>query len=787
MKLYIPTSSLNLNNILSSESISPAAFYPQRGFGYSNFHKVDLNPFDNSLVLYSQCPHFEIPKSDLENHAMVIEIESSDCVPSFEAELKKVSAEGIYQYGRTIYLNPYSSKIYFFNKAHYITALSLTEQSGETKLARIYSNALDIFTGGNTQKYGVIKFPDYHSLDYSAIEFDKSLNRIKGFVVGYVIAANRSVPQYIVKAKHLVNEITNLTYAIINSPDGRGTQYQLNMLHAHLTAFSQLANMPFYDSVKEIMGSQKWEELELLMQEYGVDFQFRNSYNYLYHQLTTPIKGDYNPIPEALNVLNNWITQEEQKEKSIKFDLDGIGITTSKLTQYEDAYIETGNTREYYQLLINDVFTTTDVTENTLNTERLNLATSVTLKVKEYEGDKWEDSKVKKWLNQLRRNIAGQETFDLQWNRGFVSAIAAFLLKGDSHDKLTKFLIDCEIEDGRLAFGFYGCVCGFANMSRIFTDELFGIEDLSYISAIYKKLYKQLHQVDLEGELLLRPKQTANKLREEVYDIIRTEKFKQEQVDAIENALIIEEKKYDSEALWFIVNTLITRKSEARDIVEEILKSKREFRTREELECEIWAGLRRLGKKKVSKPFMDNLKRAIELEEQRGNPEAFLCILDDSMEKTDKAYKKLKKRLCPEHKTTVATVIDTAVDKVHEVVDGVLNLFPGYSEKVTTDRAAVHASYTPTLPRLIVDVDKEELARIIQSAINISNDKIIKNLKYVHDQHQTYERANKEVIRHFRNLCFPKDPTKTGSIEVTPSNRGEVDAIEVWLQNNFKD
>ena len=84
-------------------------------------------------------------------------------------------------------------------------------------------------------------------------------------------------------------------------------------------------------------------------------------------------------------------------------------------------------------------------------------------------------------------------------------------------------------------------------------------------------------------------------------------------------------------------------------------------------------------------------------------------------------------------------------------------------------------------------VDKEELTRIIQSAINISNDKIIKNLKYVHDQHQTYERANKEVIRHFRNLCFPKDPTKTGSIEVTPSNRGEVDAIEVWLQNNFKD
>ncbi len=671
MKLYIPTSSLNLNNILSSESISPAAFYPQRGFGYSNFHKVDLNPFDNSIVLYSQCPHFEIPKSDLENHAMVIEIETSDCAPSFETELKKVSDEGIYQYGRTIYLNPFSTKIYFFNQAHYVTALSLTEQSGETKLTRIYSNALDIFIGGRARKFEAIKFSDYHSLNYSAIEFDKSLNRIKGFVVAYIIAANRRTPQYIVKAKHLVNEISNLAYAILNSPDGRGTQYQLNMLNTNLTAFSQLVNMPFYDNAKEILGGQKWEEFEFLMQKYGVDFQFRNSYNYLFHQLTTPIKGDYNPIPEALNVLNNWIAQEEQKEKSIRFDLDGIGVTTSKLTQYEDACIETGNTREYYQHLINDVFTTTDVTENTLNTERLNLATSVTLKVKEYEGDKWEDSKVKKWLNQLRRNIAGQEAFDLQWNRGFVSAIAAFLLKGDSHDKLTRFLIDCEIEDGRLAFGFYGCTCGFANMSRVFTDELFGIEDLNYISEIYKKLYKQLHQVDLEGDLLLRQKQFASKLREDVYDIIAGEDFDFAQVDAIEEALNIEGNKYDPKALWFILNTLVPKRSEARNIVEEVLNSATIYNSRGELETSIWHGLSKLPKKKVTTTFKEKLRRAIDLEEQKGNPEAFLCVLDDLLSKKDKAYKLLKKRFCAEERTFTERIVEAAKD----AVGGMLNLF----------------------------------------------------------------------------------------------------------------
>ena len=786
MKLFIPTSSLNLNNILSSESISPASFYRSRGFGYSSIYKIDLNPFENSILLYENCPKFEIAKSDLENHAMVIEVETDDCGFDLSSHVKPTPNEGVYQLGKTIYLNPYSTKIYFFSTQHYRTALSLTEQSGETKLAKLYSGTFEVRRAGD-KEYQIDKCVDLAEMDLSSVCFDQRLNRIKGFAYAYTIAANRSVPKYIIKAKHIINEASNLAYAIVNSPSGRGTQMQIDQLRYLLEEFTQLTNSPFYSAMKQIVDEAKLSEIDALMKQYGVSFRFSHSYSHLFPQLTSSINEGYNPIENALNEMRQWVTVEEATIKADAFLLDGIGLTPSKITQFEDGAVTKKTTREYYQNLINDIFSSMEIYESTLNTEKMGLADNITRTIKEYIGEAWNDSQTKKLLNNLRRNIAGQEEFSIQWDKGLISAIAAFLLKGDSHEKLSKFLTDCEIEDGRLAFGFYGCTCGFANMSRVFTDELLCSEDHSYISSIYKKLHKQLHQIDLEGELSLRMQQPTSHLREEVYDIIRTEKFKQEQVDAIENALIIEEKKYDSEALWFIVNTLITRKSEARDIVEEILKSKREFRTREELEGEIWAGLRRLGKKKVSKPFMDNLKRAIELEEQRGNPEAFLCILDDSMEKTDKAYKKLKKRLCPEHKTTVATVIDTAVDKVHEVVDGVLNLFPGYSEKVTTDRAAVHASYTPTLPRLIVDVDKEELARIIQSAINISNDKIIKNLKYVHDQHQTYERANKEVIRHFRNLCFPKDPTKTGSIEVTPSNRGEVDAIEVWLQNNFKD
>jgi hypothetical protein len=51
-KSYIPTSSLNFNNIMSCEAISPVAFYSKRNFGYKIFEKVELNSFDNSVLLF---------------------------------------------------------------------------------------------------------------------------------------------------------------------------------------------------------------------------------------------------------------------------------------------------------------------------------------------------------------------------------------------------------------------------------------------------------------------------------------------------------------------------------------------------------------------------------------------------------------------------------------------------------------------------------------------------------------------------------------------------------------
>lgn len=65
MRLYIPTCTLNFNNILSSESISPLGFYARRGFGNKRFYPVFANDKEQVILLYSKYPRLKLKKMTL--------------------------------------------------------------------------------------------------------------------------------------------------------------------------------------------------------------------------------------------------------------------------------------------------------------------------------------------------------------------------------------------------------------------------------------------------------------------------------------------------------------------------------------------------------------------------------------------------------------------------------------------------------------------------------------------------------------------------------------------------
>ena len=71
------------------------------------------------------------------------------------------------------------------------------------------------------------------------------------------------------------------------------------------------------------------------------------------------------------------------------------------------------------------------------------------------------------------------------------------LAKGSDWEQLRSFMQGKQISDYRMAFAFYGELNGFANLTRDFTDNLFGLHDnRKYIAEVYIEIYGQLHRID---------------------------------------------------------------------------------------------------------------------------------------------------------------------------------------------------------------------------------------------------------------------------------------------------
>ena len=75
MKFYIPTSSLNMDNLLQSECILPISHYVQRLSGYKLYEQIEeLRPF-NAIVLFKYPVQFTINDVGRYNYPVLIEFE----------------------------------------------------------------------------------------------------------------------------------------------------------------------------------------------------------------------------------------------------------------------------------------------------------------------------------------------------------------------------------------------------------------------------------------------------------------------------------------------------------------------------------------------------------------------------------------------------------------------------------------------------------------------------------------------------------------------------------------
>lgn len=221
MKYYIPTSTLNISNILSSGSISPYSYYGKREFGIKTFEPIkECEKFKDHIILFKKYPLFSII-SDKESYPMCIEIEIPDNL------VTQSNISDVYYACNTIYLSPSKISFIFDNEEFLNKSLFWIDISDEAKFYDQYKDkfvlredvddAFNLTT--NTLDDLIIK----HTSDIEIeVMKDWKMDKLRGALCGLFIGANGFEGLDKTGNGYRRNKIKDLMAQLLHIFDGHG-------------------------------------------------------------------------------------------------------------------------------------------------------------------------------------------------------------------------------------------------------------------------------------------------------------------------------------------------------------------------------------------------------------------------------------------------------------------------------------------------------------------------------------------------------------------------------------
>ena len=488
-KFYIPTSSLNFNNILSTESVSPKAFYEYRKFGYGRWTSIPENSCDFAVTLYDYPGLFARTQSDLEDHPLLIEY-------STDEEFKKVG-DGIYVCDHTLYFNPAITRFIFFTEQDKTVALSLTESSLETKLVSVYRQRISVETF--EKRYVPVGIHEPDKVNEVEVEKDRQINRLKGLLYGYYVGASVAVTPEQVKQLGAYLQIQNIFAAIVSSASHIPTDAQREQLKL---AFAELNQFdPLYNALLEFEGdTSRVDQLFAILRKFGKDIS-PNDVEALVTSLKSEAVGDCYGV--------RWVKDEVQRVQNemngnrvyLSPEKDEILVIDGKLDKISNECLPDKLMQKLFLAWTNEVLVRPEF-NGKVSSCKEGLADALTFKAKEILGPEWVDGNpVRRYLNAMRKHIIGKNEFNEEWKNGLLSSMAAVLSKGDDWDGLLRFMQNKGLTDYRLAFAIYGELNGFANLTRDFTDIVLGGRNKER-RAMYQEFCGQLHGLQIDWSQL---------------------------------------------------------------------------------------------------------------------------------------------------------------------------------------------------------------------------------------------------------------------------------------------
>lgn len=536
MKYYIPTSNINLDNILQSECILPPTHYNQRISGYNSFEQIEQLRSFSSIILFDYPVHFTINDTGRYNFPILIEIEDEYQSNDFEK-----LQEGVYVCNHAIQLTPSNCRVYFFSKQAYDLTLINTKSNKSIKFFSKYTILPDI-SGLKTKP-----FPELSTLNCSPLPCeDKYIDKQKGAMYAYLLGQKLSLSADLASLLKLDQEIYNILTSLIATPSLSSTfGIKLSKLvedYRKIDSIEKYNQKVFDEELDNALGNISKGDFIGVLNKLGLwdtcfeDLCKKRNCHLLPNVDTLVSSSDYTMFRNEIE--KRTISNIEKHQSNIKESLQGISVNGYNIV------IENMN-------LVNK--TIEHIIENDLTPEALSahrmavymgIMQSIVPIIKISIGEeKWNASMERNYINNLHAHIEDPSVpFDINSiNNKELKAIACFILRGHSFSDLTALLKLNAIEDYRASLVLWGTLCGYYGMNR---DSLQLVLSGENYEDVYKKLFgKELGKItNIQVPVKSQPATEEEDFNVEDYKFL-LEKFKfNKDVDEFINAVVSRSK-----------------------------------------------------------------------------------------------------------------------------------------------------------------------------------------------------------------------------------------------------
>lgn len=470
MKYYIKILRSNLDNILSSESISPSSFYINRAFGYRRFDRLSNAQNENMLRIDTSI-------LDDVNDVIYLELEGED---DQLVSVAPKNVQGSFFVRKTIYLYPWNCRILFKSAEDARNSVFLCKSSLTNKMWEFYP--VGVIESKNQAGIETLEtMQSFFVSPQEEAEVDNRVNRQKGFLLTYYLGLLASLTPELARLLQAKIKIYGLAIAlsgmrmpaegVLNEIDYQKKVFNANdpnqialksRWNENVTGrFSTQADRDYFEELLARFGVLK-SAMYAFAAEQGIAVSPRldttKSSGIGWRHFGTQI-DEYTQVIINSALESNHVRREEMALKT------------------GSCFYIPGHEGSLYEAVLNEVLKGNNwLSIERIGGEKLDVANDITYFAKEWserKGKAWEGSEEQFFFDGLRQNIANSSPFDPNstTDKG-LRALAVYILKGEMMDELIDYMRYSCVEDYSLALGLWGGNVGYANIPKTLVQGL---------------------------------------------------------------------------------------------------------------------------------------------------------------------------------------------------------------------------------------------------------------------------------------------------------------------------